>query len=248
MEIPKVFHQFWAGGEMPLAYRCFSQHLQDLHPDWDYILWNEESIPDLSLRYIYNYFKDNGYNQIYSVLSDLVRYEILLREGGVWIDTDMLILKNLDPLLEDKDLLIAKQLRSEHHMSLNSCFIAAPEYHYIHDIIPTVIESRFQEMTRKTHVLSAEDDERSRQKKMWNTNLVSTGPGMITSVIRACVPHYEPPSIPTFHPFSMGEVVERQLESIDSYGLHFFNCKNGSESIQIHKQLPCYEWIVNGGS
>ena len=62
------------------------------HPDWSYHVWTEETI-DYPLRNQaqYDAMKDFGGK------ADVLRYEILSRHGGVYVDADMVCLRPLDP-------------------------------------------------------------------------------------------------------------------------------------------------------
>lgn len=93
-------HQIWLG-DRPAAWilRCMAT-VREHHPDWEYVLWNEESIRDgLDMRYRDIYDKADQFalpGRVHQFRSDLARYEILNRYGGVYVDCDMEFLRPLD--------------------------------------------------------------------------------------------------------------------------------------------------------
>lgn len=93
---PKIFHYVWIGGRpFPPKYKELINIWKEDHPQWEFILWNEEAIEKFGLEN-YNLYK-NVQNP--SVRLGIVRSEVLNRYGGVYIDTDFLSVKSLDDLL-----------------------------------------------------------------------------------------------------------------------------------------------------
>lgn len=70
---------------------------------WEYILWNEDMIMEL-LHVHYSWFIPyfvTYKNRICQ--ADAIRYFILHKYGGVYMDQDLTIFKNIEPLLENHD-------------------------------------------------------------------------------------------------------------------------------------------------
>lgn len=96
--IPKVIHYCWFGrGEKPkLAQKCIASW-KKFCPDYEIIEWNEENF-DVNM---------NGYTQMcyeqkkFAFLSDYARLVIVAREGGIYFDTDVEVIKSFDSLLSD---------------------------------------------------------------------------------------------------------------------------------------------------
>lgn len=93
--IPKILHQFWHGEPMPDKFKQLTDKWLALHPDWQYILWDEQKVAEFGLTNKWMY--DNMTNP--SAKSDVVRYEVVYSYGGVYVDTDFLPCKKLDDLL-----------------------------------------------------------------------------------------------------------------------------------------------------
>lgn len=94
--IPKIIHYCWFGrGEMPqLAKDCIASW-QKYMPDWEYKLWSEDNFDVAS-----NPYTQEAYDaKKFAFVTDYVRLFALKKYGGVYMDTDVEILKPLDDLL-----------------------------------------------------------------------------------------------------------------------------------------------------
>jgi hypothetical protein len=98
--IPKVLHRIWVGGEMPANYRQFGDKWQKLHPDWEFKVWDENDLRWLQNQDLFDnaerFVRPDAVGQF---RSDVARYEILSRFGGVYADCDVEPVKNFDSLL-----------------------------------------------------------------------------------------------------------------------------------------------------
>lgn len=94
--IPKIIHYCWFGkGKMsPLAKECIKSWKKYL-PDYEIKEWNEDNF-DLNL---YPYAREAYDNKKYAFVTDVVRLYALYHEGGIYMDTDVEVLKSLNPLL-----------------------------------------------------------------------------------------------------------------------------------------------------
>ncbi len=93
--IPKRVHVIWVGPHEPPAHlgKCLKS-IQKFLPTWDYKLWTDDDIPGLNLK------NQRYYDQAttYAEKADILRYELLYRYGGVYLDSDIELLKPLDVL------------------------------------------------------------------------------------------------------------------------------------------------------
>ena len=83
--IPKKIHQIWVGKKkLPKKYKIWMKTWKKYNPTWEYILWDDEMIDKLELANKDAYYSTSnpGYK------SDIARYEILNRFGGLYVDTD----------------------------------------------------------------------------------------------------------------------------------------------------------------
>lgn len=98
--IPKIIHQIWLGSPVPRQLRSFHESWKRLHPDWECRLWSEKDLDWLKNKKLYdNAFVHAKKDAGYQFQSDLARYEILYRFGGVYIDMDTEPIKPIDELM-----------------------------------------------------------------------------------------------------------------------------------------------------
>lgn len=98
MTIPFIVHQAWFGGERPERIRQFMIGARKFHLGWDIKIWNEDNIKDLGLDVAQ--LKDKCVN--WAGVSNVVRLHAVNKFGGVWLDSDVEVLKPFTPLLNHK--------------------------------------------------------------------------------------------------------------------------------------------------
>lgn len=94
--IPKIIHYCWFGGN-PLpkeAQRCIDSWRKHL-PDYQIKEWNESNFDVNSNRYV----KEAYESRKFAFVTDYVRLYALVKEGGIYMDTDVEVLKSFDPFL-----------------------------------------------------------------------------------------------------------------------------------------------------
>jgi inositol phosphorylceramide mannosyltransferase catalytic subunit len=92
-KIPKILHKIWLGSELPEQYDGMIEALRKLHPHWEYRLWTDRNI-DFPLRNQCQFDRCTNMGQ----KSDILRYEILDRFGGIYLDMDFMAVRPMDPL------------------------------------------------------------------------------------------------------------------------------------------------------
>jgi mannosyltransferase OCH1-like enzyme len=97
MAIPKIIHYCWFGRNEkdPLILRCI-QSWKKYCPDWEIMEWTEDTY-DLLLAP--KYAKDALAAKKWAFVSDYVRLDVINKMGGVYLDTDMEIVRDITPLL-----------------------------------------------------------------------------------------------------------------------------------------------------
>ncbi len=98
--IPKKIHYCWFGGkEKPrLARRCI-ESWRKMATDWEIIEWNEGNF-DLDQHPYLRRCHELGR---WAYLSDLARLLVVEQHGGVYLDTDVELLRNPDELCEGRE-------------------------------------------------------------------------------------------------------------------------------------------------
>jgi mannosyltransferase OCH1-like enzyme len=94
--IPKILHYCWFGPSAigPLGERCIETWRQVL-PHYRLELWDESRL-DLGAPYVAIAYRARKF----AFVADYVRLQALHEHGGVYLDTDMEVLKPFDPLLQ----------------------------------------------------------------------------------------------------------------------------------------------------
>jgi inositol phosphorylceramide mannosyltransferase catalytic subunit len=91
--IPKILHQIWLGSDLAGQYKTLVKSLLELHPSWEYRLWTDTDIPfDFPNRELFDRCANPGQK------SDILRYAILERFGGIYLDMDFMAVRPMDPL------------------------------------------------------------------------------------------------------------------------------------------------------
>ncbi|MBO5136413.1 MAG: glycosyl transferase [Clostridia bacterium] len=98
MSIPKVIHYCWFGrGDMPkLAKKCIKSW-KKFCPDYEIVCWNEDNFDINENRYAREAYDAKKW----AFVSDYVRLKVLYENGGIYLDTDVELIKPLDNLIED---------------------------------------------------------------------------------------------------------------------------------------------------
>ncbi|AGA70310.1 mannosyltransferase OCH1-like enzyme [Desulfitobacterium dichloroeliminans LMG P-21439] len=94
--IPKTLHYCWFGGGELSAFMqdCIASWRQ-YNPEYEIICWNEDNYD----VYQTSYMRQAYGNEKFAFVSDYARLDILYRYGGVYLDTDVEVVKCFDNLL-----------------------------------------------------------------------------------------------------------------------------------------------------
>lgn len=103
--IPKIIHYCWFGNtpKSALIQECITSWERHC-PDYKIIEWNESMFDIHSHPFTTRMYKERKF----AFVADYVRLIALLEDGGVYLDTDMLLVQPIDTLL-DTSLLLGKE-------------------------------------------------------------------------------------------------------------------------------------------
>jgi len=93
--IPKTIHYVWVGGPLPASQERYIESWRTHNPDYDLVLWNEDTI-DFSIDFVARAYKERKWAKV----ADFVRLWAVHRHGGIYLDTDVEVVRPLDPLLQ----------------------------------------------------------------------------------------------------------------------------------------------------
>ncbi len=122
--IPRVFHRIWLGGPEPDQFKAWGRTWLDHHPGWELKTWTEGTLPpsrypDMLRRCV-----------SLSQKANIIRYELLLDHGGVYIDADFECKKNLEPLIEGATAFAARVEDDPHDIfALNNAIMGGTKGH-----------------------------------------------------------------------------------------------------------------------
>jgi mannosyltransferase OCH1-like enzyme len=95
--IPKIIHYCWFGrGQHDDLIRKCLKSWKTFCPDWTIMEWTEDTY---NLDNAPQYVKDALTAKKWAFVSDFVRLDVIEKMGGVYIDTDMELVRDLSPLL-----------------------------------------------------------------------------------------------------------------------------------------------------
>ncbi len=215
LEIPKVIHQVWVGPDK-VPHEKYRTKLKELHPQWEYILWDEQRILSEGLiskelfeeLYEISYgTKKHSKKEAFTKISDIVRYAILEKYGGLYLDVDVYCLKSFDHLLKDNELFVGFEGNQRASGLIGNAVIACVKNH-----------PAMQACIKKLSTLKTE---KIKEGMAW----VVTGPGLLTKVLAKCenitVYNHQ-----LFYPILFQEQAEEELNKKnnplfkDSYAIH----------------------------
>lgn len=96
--IPKIIHYAWFGTKTPAFVEARVQEWREKLPDWEFKFWNDQNF-DLS-QYAFSEKMFQAGKLGYA--ADELRYAVLYQYGGFYLDTDMIVKKDLAPFLKQR--------------------------------------------------------------------------------------------------------------------------------------------------
>lgn len=95
--IPKVIHYCWFGGnELPQQGKRCIESWKKYCPDYRIIEWNESNYDWKKVPYMREAYEEKKW----AFVSDYARLDIIYHHGGIYLDVDVEVLRNLDEILD----------------------------------------------------------------------------------------------------------------------------------------------------
>jgi hypothetical protein len=108
--IPRLIHRIWLGSPIPPEFERFADSWARLNPGWEMRLWTEDNLPLLINQQLFDRAPDLVSSRLVPRFrSNLVRYEVLLAHGGLYVDCDFEALKPIDSLIAGLDCFAAEE-------------------------------------------------------------------------------------------------------------------------------------------
>lgn len=97
--IPKIIHYVWVGGNpKPKAIQTCMKTWKNHLKDYKIIEWNENNFDIHENKYVEQAYKAKKW----AFVSDYIRAKAIYEYGGIYLDTDVLVLDNLESLLNNR--------------------------------------------------------------------------------------------------------------------------------------------------
>ena len=103
--LPRVLHFIWLDEDIPPERQACIDSCIAMHPGWDVRIWRDVS----EFGLLHNRRAFYGAAELapktwpharYQIASNVLRFEVMLRYGGLFLDTDITCLRSLEPLVE----------------------------------------------------------------------------------------------------------------------------------------------------
>ena len=146
--IPKKLHQIWIGEvEMPQDWKSWCNTVIQSHPNWEYKLWTNDDIQDLidGQQYLQNYYELVKKLKRWGWMTDVLRYLILYKFGGVYADCDfeMQPNKSFDELPLNNDLLLVNTAKHPKYEIQNCLMGSAPNNEFLKILIENIGKRKY---------------------------------------------------------------------------------------------------------
>jgi mannosyltransferase OCH1-like enzyme len=214
-KIPKIIHYAWFGSKPkpPIVLRCIESWKKNL-PDFEIKELNENNF-DINSN---TYTKDAYLNKKWAFVSDYARLKALYEEGGVYLDTDMYIVKNFDFL--NHDLILGKEGNEHLNAAMLACTRKNP---YIKDLLS--VYENLEERETIPRVMT----------KVFNENKNKyTSENMDIKMFEAVY----------FYPFTHENINKFNYNNApsESYGVHLWNYSWGNPINKLIKKIGIHKY------
>ncbi|HCT90061.1 MAG TPA: hypothetical protein DF613_01565 [Lachnospiraceae bacterium] len=135
--IPRKIHYFWfSGNAVPQRLQRYIDGWKKLCPDFEMVLWNERNY-DVSKN---AYMKAAYENKRWGFVSDYARLDVIYRHGGIYMDTDVEMIRRPDELLFNDAYIGFERLST---VNTGSGFGARPGFPIIKELLDFYDELEF---------------------------------------------------------------------------------------------------------
>ena len=127
-KIPKIIHFCWFGGkEKPSKVQECIESWHKYLSDYEFMEWNESNFDINSNEYVKQAYEEKKF----AYVSDYARIKALYQYGGIYMDTDVMVYKSFNDLLDNRCILGFEQ-ESYIATSFMACI---PKYELIKEFI-----------------------------------------------------------------------------------------------------------------
>ncbi len=117
--IPKIIHYCWFGNaEKPAKVKEYIEDWKKKLPDFQFMEWNEQRF-DININ---SYVNEAYKNKKYAFVSDVARMYALYNYGGIYLDTDIEIKKNIKEIVTDGNCILGFEMGGANIMTAFMAF------------------------------------------------------------------------------------------------------------------------------
>jgi glycosyltransferase involved in cell wall biosynthesis len=210
--IPHAFHRIWlGGGPMPDEFVRYGKSWLRLNPGWEMRTWTDDTLPEIVNRAEFDRFGDN-----LSGKTDVLRYELLWRFGGVYLDTDFEALKPLGDLFDGLNHFAADEAPGVPGTAILGSAPESALYRHLVEALPASVREHSNYLEQSGPPFLAREIDRYFGADRLRRNL---GP-VWEHLSRDCSRHLYLFEGPYFYPYGHWEKHRRGEKFADAYGAH----------------------------
>lgn len=153
--INKIIHQTWKTNDIPDEWKDAVNSCKSIHAEFKYIMWTDENM-DIFVKKYYSEFYKTYHSYQYDIQRcDAFRYLVLYKYGGIYLDMDIMCIKNLNKLLH-YDIVFAKSSNFERSYT-NSFFMVCPNHPFFKYCIDHLSENinSYKYLGKHLHVMNS---------------------------------------------------------------------------------------------
>lgn len=135
--IPKTIHYVWVGHnpKSKIIQECIATWKKNL-PDFKFVEWNEDTFDMHENKYIEQAYQAKKW----AFVSDYIRAQAIYEQGGIYLDTDVRVVSDLTPLLNDRAF-----IGFENNNYLSAAIFGAEKGHpFMQDILDYYKDRNFE--------------------------------------------------------------------------------------------------------
>lgn len=126
-DIPKIIHFIWYGSKRPYYIDMYIRMVKDMYPKYKIKIWGMKDFDPRTKLYTRKAYEAEKW----AFVSDYLRAKILYEEGGIYLDTDMVPIKNMEQYINNKIV-----IGFEYSKLLGTGFAAAePKHPYFKKVL-----------------------------------------------------------------------------------------------------------------
>ena len=177
--MPKIIHQVWEGRSEPLpeTFAHLSESWKKHYPEWQYFYWDGKRMDNFIETY-YPQFVEIYRSFSYHVQRwDAIRYLILDKIGGMYVDFDYESIAPIDELVRDKTCCFAMEPESHCRifgkslMFNNALMLSVPGHPFMRKVIETVFSENWQKAVTEAGIAYTDEKNRKNHVVLHSTGL-----------------------------------------------------------------------------